>query len=678
MSRAVIIPRERQQYLVDFFQKLDRMMTGLPVKVIVKKLPASKLHRNNAITDGKRVWLDWSLLATALTTSARLGINYQQVAHCFYGDPFYDREIEDNTSKAAHILLDCRDETLFGMMYPSVVPYLISAVQEQLILGRDLSDTADIWPLLYGRKFLPQPARFVCLPKDEDPHTIAEMIKLIDEFVALPPERDNVDRMLEITKKFAELMSSCNNPLVDPGGGKLIRGSRRIDSTLSDSVVKRITVTLDKDRKKLNSKLRAVNLTTPDSAHAAGKASGGGGQAYRDIEDDTKYDVTIVELEGVSSVGDATHTVHGGATPDVVEVNSHTSAREDRNEATNFVDSSGSSGSPGAGGSGGAPLVAAKLIEEGGEPNYTKYVWVDDKLEASWAKGADRLNSFKDILTTSDVRDLIQALEAEVLFDTDQLKKAGWEGCGAVNAELRAIRNRFEKDLKLASRTLQNKFAAGRRGKVSMKHAMKADRLPDVNIFSSSTAHLDQNDLDVELVMLCDASGSMSSSIAQAMKAQWVIGSAYEKRGAKVTIIPFNNLARDPLKGRDDTFSDRIFPFCKATGGTQPHGALTAAQEIFNKAGSRFKMLFLLTDGAWNSADLSHKIIDNMNYHGVFTTLVFLGGNERDYANIMQNRFHHCTEGFRVNSIGELLPQMRNTFFRTFNKAIIRTLRRYY
>ena len=211
-----------------------------------------------------------------------------------------------------------------------------------------------------------------------------------------------------------------------------------------------------------------------------------------------------------------------------------------------------------------------------------------------------------------------------------------------------------------------------------MKAAMKAERLPTTNIFKCDTSYLSRHKLEIEVVMLIDASGSMCSAIQQAMKAQWVIGSAFEKRGAKVTIIPFNNKARDPLKGRDDRFSDRIFPYCDAHGGTQPQAALRTAQEIFDKCGSRFKILFILTDGAWNSRGWSHKLIDKMNHRGVMTTLVFMGGNQMDFSAMRHTNFHHCREGFQVSGVSELLPEMRKTFFKAFNKAIVRTLRRYY
>jgi len=677
--RAVYIPDERQQYYVDFLQKLDRIMTGLPLKVIVKNLNAGSGSDTRAETDGKRLWMDWSVLRDKMRTETRLGLNYHQVAHVYFGDPRYDRDVQE-MKLAANILLDCRDETLFAMTYPSVTPYFVSMVQEMLIKGRNLEDCQNIWPLLYGRKYLPHPIRFVSAPK-KSPEWVKIASVLIDQFVALDPERKNVKEMVSITGQFHEALKSAGIIFSNPGGGRLIRGSKKVAGDVDDSVKRRIKIIIEKDRGELKKRVRVVQ-TAPENADLGnGTNSGRTGGTNRNTDLDEDIDYEIVEIDVVN------HTVYeetrndsyseGGGT---VEVTSRVTPRGDNQQATDHAESyQDGSGAYGPGGSGGANLKAVKLIEEGDEdPTLTKYVWVEDKLDAGWNKGSHRLDRFREVLTNETVKDIVRTLEAEVLFDTDQLTKAGWEGCGAVTANIRAVRNRFEHELAISAKTLRSRFGAGKRGSVSMRLAMKAERMPTSNVFKTKIPYMKQNDLQVEMVMLIDASGSMDRVIRQAMKAQWIIGSAFERKGAKVTIIPFNNKARDPLKGRNDSFSDKIFPFCEANGGTQPTAALNTAQEIFDGAGSRFKMLFILTDGAWNNTDWAIKLIDKMNHKGVLTTLVLMGGDGHDFASMKHTDGHHCKEWFRVSGINELLPEMRKTFFKAFNKAIIRTLKRYH
>jgi len=678
----VVIPDDRQQYLIDFFQKLDRMMTGLPIRVIVKNLQEQHAH---AETDGKRLWLDWKVLRSPMTTAARLGLNYHEVAHCYYGDPRYDRDVTE-MKQASNILLDCRDETLFATTYPSTIPYFVSLVQETLLKGRDLQDCGDVWPLLYGRKYLPHPARLVSAPRS-NPMWLQAASVLIDQFIALPPKRKNVNEMLEITKQFHDLLQESGAPSFwYPGGGRLIRGVRKVEDDTSDYVIKKIKITIDKDRLHLSKRLKVVKRASRCTGSLSGLGAGRAAGSKR-TEFDDDVEIEVVEVSSNRRDVDELRTItkhlnYNSASSEVVEVGEDVAPREDLELATEHTESRGTfgeSGSFGPGGSGGASLEAVELIEDGDEdPNLVKYVWVDDPDDLGWKKGSFRLDKFKDILTTNTVKDIVRALEAEVLFDTDQLKKAGWEGCGAVTSELRNIRDRFDRELQLSARTLRRRHGIGKRGSISMKAAMKADRLPTADIFRVDTSYLSRHKLEIEVVMLMDASGSMTSSVQQAMKAQWVIGSAFERRGAKVTIIPFNNKARDPLKGRDDKFSDRIFPYCEANGGTQPQAALNMAQDIFDKCGSRFKMLFIVTDGAWNMAEWCHKLIDKMNHRSVMTTLVFMGGNERDASNMRATKYHHCKEGFRISGVGDLLPEMRKTFFKAFNKSIVRTLKRYY
>jgi len=679
MSRPVTIPRDRHQYLVDFFQKLDRMMTGQQLRVIVRNMG----NDTQATTDGKRVWLDWDVLTKPLTTQTRLGLNYQQLARCYFSNPYFDREVHGTKlSQAANILDSARVETLFSEKYPSVVPYFISMVQETMIRDGAVANRSDIWALVYGRKYLPQGSRMAIMPTTEDPNVVLQMTDIIDQFVCLLGTRDDTTQMVELTQSFSTLMSQLRFNLANPGGAKMLRTlTMSLDS--KREVARRVRVTVNEDRRYIKKKVRIVDRTSDDKKHTYKSGIGGRDGAVRDAEEFDLVEVDIDELAAgkpvvVSEVQDV---IDGNTLSEDVDA-SKVAPRGDDNLKTEFGAGSSFpcySEGPGTGGAGGGSLQAVEVLEDNDiDPKYAKLVWVDDIHQNSWARSSEPLNRYKDVLTTSDVRDMCLALEAEVLFDTDQLKKAGWDGFGAVTSGIRGVRDAFDKELVLASRTLKNRFAAGARGNICMKMAMKAERKPDVNIFKSKDRFLDAADLDMELVFLTDASGSMQGHINQALKAQWIIGSSFEKRGAKVTIIPFNNCARDPLKGRDDKFSDRVYPACNADGGTQPHGALVASQEIFDKAGDRMKMLFILTDGAWNAGHDAHKLIDSMNYQGVLTTLVFLGGDGSDYSRLKKDSWHHCKEGFRVNSIDELLPQMRNTFFKTFNRAILRTLRRYY
>lgn len=683
--RKVSIPDNRMRYLVEFLQKLDRLMTGLPVKVIVKDLPRDGTEVPKSKTDGKRIWLDWSVLRQPMYHATRLGLNAKELAHSFFGLPAYDRQTKKTHLKAAaNILLEARDTTLFSMMYPSSTPYFVSMVQELLIRGRDISACHDVWPILYGMKFLPPTMRFYSAPK-HDPLWVKKAASIIDAFVSLPPEPENISVMVKVTEDFSKILGEVKATIsgnsvpvgfYNPGGDVLLH-SKKIHEDVPFYVMKRIELIVDKDRGRIKKRVKLVKSGANTATRNVDKTT----PTHRSSEvgDDEQFDVQLQYKESKQTYVVTSQVKHKGSsesppTRSVVEVDETTPPIVDLELKTVHRSNISNPNPCQSPGSSGDYLESVDLIEVG-EDALTKYVWVGDDDE-QWDDSL--LDKFKDKLTSTSAEDIIKSLAAEVLFDDIQLKNAAWDGRGAVTAETKRIRNRFESELKRAAISLRNRHGTGQRGTIHMKAAMKADRLPTSNIFREKRTHLTRNQALNEIVMLTDASGSMNNSIEVVMKTQWIIGSAFERIGSKVTVIPFNNVARDPLKGRDDKFSERNYPYCAANGGTQPHGALVKAEEIFSRCGSRFKILMILTDGAWNDANRAHTLIDKLNRQGVMTVLVHIGGSVNDLATVKCTKNHHCKESIILSDTDELLVEMRKTFFAAYAKSVRRTLRRYY
>ena len=89
-------------------------------------------------------------------------------------------------------------------------------------------------------------------------------------------------------------------------------------------------------------------------------------------------------------------------------------------------------------------------------------------------------------------------------------------------------------------------------------------------------------------------------------------------------------------------------------------------------------MLFIFTDGQWNSGRWAHDIIDEMNRKGVMTILIFMGGTPALRKNLEETRNHHCKIGMVVHNVTELLPAMKQKFFDEFRRSTIKSLRKYY
>jgi hypothetical protein len=676
MKRA--LDKTRAPLLADFFQKLDRMMTGLPVKVIIKDLRTAL-----SSTDGKRIWLDWNVILKEYSNEARLGLNARELAHCFYGNSNYDRKARSSYPLASNILLECRDMTLFAETYPATRSYFIAYVQEVLLRNRALSDCGDVFPLLYGMKYLPADLRIVAGASFKV-EWVSRVTDVIDKFVCLGTNNKDVKDAIDLTIVFdALLKEQSNTKFYNPGGVPLLRSLCEANEV--QYAVSNVRIIINNDKRALAYKIRRVGK---GKVAAAGNGSNncefGGVSRRTENLVDTNKSVTYEHSGSARSVDvDALFEIIEYADRNTVNSSSkkiasleNTKPREDKELETVRNDDSTTptpTGEKGSATSGGCPFKAVIIQDDGETEVVDDYVWVNADYDVT------KLNEFKDIVTTDSVRDILKTMEDEVMFDDPLLQKAGWQGCGFVNAQLRSVRRELDEELKLTAKKLRSRHGVGKRGPININAAMKAESgNPTPNIFKTRKNYSSRTNLEAEIVMLIDASGSMTGVINNVMKTQWLIGSAFEHLGGNVTVIPFNNMARDPLKGRMDKYSDHVYPYCPADGGTQPQGALSVALDIFKKAGRRHKILFMLTDGCWNDIDWAHKLIDQLNISGVQTVMMFMGGDSRDAAQMEQSKFHHCKIGTKINNIDELLPEMRRVFFTEFKRAITKSLKVYH
>jgi hypothetical protein len=595
-------------------------------------------------------------------------------------------------------------------MYPSTTPYLVSAVDEILIKGRPLSSCENIWPLLYGRKYLPEGIKMGSAPKD-DLKWVRSVSTIIDSFIVCP--LGNIDKLVKLTQRMEALLEERWRYLndtydyshragrfpLDPGGGTLIRGVRKVRRALPIDVVEIVKKRVVIDRRVIRKRIRRVK-----------KLADSGNRAYDREEYHSRGKTTDEILADISAQehwrkndprqqDEEEKVIKIAYEIEYIDDNVDLSEMEDEffdysddewsdiNGVPLEFDNDSFSISPGYGlnfdhsrlldchfdgGSSLRPVVdndpSVQDLDDG-------YVWVgkdDYSLEIG------DLSQHIQSLTTDSVKDILEALSDEVLFEDELLDKAKWNGAGQVGADLRSVRNSFVKELKRWSKAIVTRHGVGNRGSVDISAAMQSERVPTADIFKSDKARLSNMQLESEVVLLMDASGSMSEQIKHACQCQWVIGSAFEKLGAKVTVIPFNRRARSPLKGRNDSYSDYAYPFCTAEGGTQPQDAIKLAVDIFKKAGTVHKVLWILTDGNWDRPAWCHKIIQQLNRDGVMTALVFTGGQAMDRARLEQTKYHNCKERIIIPKIEQLLPEMRRTFLKAFKKSVFRSLRKHY
>jgi hypothetical protein len=150
---------------------------------------------------------------------------------------------------------------------------------------------------------------------------------------------------------------------------------------------------------------------------------------------------------------------------------------------------------------------------------------------------------------------------------------------------------------------------------------------------------------DIEAIICIDRSGSMSSNQndRKASIACWTIKRAFEHIGCPVTVYAFddkNEIAYTKNEKADKT----QFKFIYGDGGTNPYESLLLAEKTFLASKASNKMLFIITDGAFNT-DKNDDIIKRIAKRGVLTSMVLIM-RKQEYENAMESNKNAVASGY--------------------------------
>ena len=127
---------------------------------------------------------------------------------------------------------------------------------------------------------------------------------------------------------------------------------------------------------------------------------------------------------------------------------------------------------------------------------------------------------------------------------------------------------------------------------------------------------------DIEAVILLDKSGSMSGVNAdEAYKSMWAIKSALDKINARTSVVLFD--MRSYLLYSADEKATHLIKDGGASGGTNPEHSLLFAKRVLAESQKKIKLLFMITDGAWET-DNGEKAVKEMRNAGVLTCQAYL------------------------------------------------------
>ena len=169
-------------------------------------------------------------------------------------------------------------------------------------------------------------------------------------------------------------------------------------------------------------------------------------------------------------------------------------------------------------------------------------------------------------------------------------------------------------------------------GKLNVQRAMNAD-INDINKLFNRW-EMGNDDYDIEACILMDRSGSMWSQMGAVCRSAWAIKRAIEKINGRVSVMTFGDVSRT-LYTADEKAKATEVRMVESAGGTDPSGALKETERIMSLSTAKTRLVFVLTDGAFNSGE-NDVIIKKLKDGGVYTSIVFLG--HEDYVKRIMDR----------------------------------------
>jgi hypothetical protein len=160
-------------------------------------------------------------------------------------------------------------------------------------------------------------------------------------------------------------------------------------------------------------------------------------------------------------------------------------------------------------------------------------------------------------------------------------------------------------------------------GKLNVAKAMNAD-INDINKLFNRW-EMGNDDYQIEACILMDRSGSMWSEIGAVCRSAWAIKRAIEKINGRVSVMTFSDTSRS-LASADVKAKANEVLMVESAGGTDPDFALKESERIMGLSTAKTKLVFVLTDGMFNST--ADKSIKALRDNGVFTSIVFLGNSD--------------------------------------------------
>lgn len=589
------------------------------------KISVNVVDRNDigapAYSSTKEVWLNVAHIKDQFTPNAIASLNglaFHELAHLRFTPRngsrlvqlIKDEQQQNELWEAFNCLEDSRIELLLTGWLPSTKSWLIATMCDYLLADEEAISRA--FPLVYGRKYLPIELRQLASDNFIKPELQQELTDVIDQYITLTfVGNENVEVGFNLIKKFAELLSELPAlPQSTPSGEGGEGGTTII-----------------------------VRIKSPH---------GHEGRPTQGYESSSVRPATKEEQERAKK----------NAQKNVVEVVIDTTPKEDVSEGTNSDTPTQSTPTTPT-----TPTQSQSTPKDNSfdEFDFDDFDFDDDDVQSPTPKEGGKGIGHEAGKTGSNnqVTDLLNDILSDVVKEVskginDIAKQLGVDtelvGGNAktpdkanynevrIPDELTLLAKKFGLELERLQAEYDPAWLNGERsGKLNAGRYLRGDELDTV--FDEWSEGRDDV-VSIEAVILLDRSGSMSGRNADnAYKSMWAIKKALERVEARTTVVTFDSRT-NLLYGADEKAGTTIRD-AGADGGTNPESGLLYAKRVLAESDKAIKVLFMITDGQWNTED-GEKAVSEMKNAGVLTCQALISHYEHTAEDL--NNYRHSFE----------------------------------
>lgn len=580
------------------YEQADRVLTGDPL--IVNVMPNGPAP---AWSDGAAIYINQEEITDIdiETLTAVTGLNYHELAHHFYtprkGTELIKWVLQENLMVATNILEDQRIETLLVARYPAVAPYLINTCARWL--GNTPEEIPGVYPLIRGRRYLPVEIREAYRDEFAWPELIPNIADIVDQYRLLAFPRDYKKAQVLIKRFQDEVLSVIMPDMPNLSGGPNGCGQRDPMSKGRPEPGK---------MQELDS-ARAGNMGNPEGTYI-GKPKPNTNKSEGSDQSTPESMPIPQSAADALTMRDITQQANKDAPPS-------TQAGQGHHES------------------------------KGGVPDN-----INDMLD----------RAVDDVYANKAVQQDIKAKQRVIVGGDGKFEESTKNGkfdLTDVPSESVSVYRRFARELERLRDECEPGWSKGvPSGRLNVQRVINGCEIDEAfDRWEEGT-----DGADVEAVILVDRSGSMSSgqNDRNASIACWTIKRALESIDAPVTVYAFDDKNEVAYK-RAERANKTRYKFIYGNGGTNPYGALIAAEQLLMSSRKKNKMLFIVTDGVFD-VERNDDVIKRISHRGILTVMTLIM-NDKDYDwytnhyNQNEKTLKHEAEIFgRISNARDLLP----------------------